>query len=197
VRRNQALWIAGALVVGVSLGVMVMILLGRSRPAAIYITPPPTSEYLSPTDPPSTVRVYISGEVRQPDVYELPAGAIIRDVVDAAGGFTEEAGRDLVNLAQPVSDGMHIHVPAEGSVVVPAVRSATGLPTGEVAGIVNINTASLEELDGLPGVGPDTAQKIINYRLENGPFLTIEDIINVSGIGPAKFEAMKAFISVD
>ncbi len=196
-RRNQALWIAGALVVGVSLGVMVMILLGRSRPAAIYITPPPTSEYLSPTDPPSTVRVYISGEVRQPDVYELPAGAIIRDVVDAAGGFTEEAGRDLVNLAQPVSDGMHIHVPAEGSVVVPAVRSATGLPTGEVAGIVNINTASLEELDGLPGVGPDTAQKIINYRLENGPFLTIEDIINVSGIGPAKFEAMKAFISVD
>lgn len=196
-RRNQALWIAGALVVGVSLGVMVMILLGRSRPAAIYITPPPTSEYLSPTDPPSTVRVYISGEVRQPDVYELPAGAIMRDVVDAAGGFTEEAGRDLVNLAQPVSDGMHIHVPAEGSVVVPAVRSATGLPTGEVAGIVNINTASLEELDGLPGVGPDTAQKIINYRLENGPFLTIEDIINVSGIGPAKFEAMKAFISVD
>lgn len=143
------------------------------------------------------MRVYISGEVAHPDVYELPSGAILSDAVNAAGGFSEEANRDLVNLALPLSDGMHVHVPNNSiESILPAVSGGIVPGSESAETTININAASLEELDRLPGIGPSTAQKIIDYRQENGPFASIEEVQNVSGIGPAKYEQIKDLITL-
>jgi competence protein ComEA len=143
------------------------------------------------------MRVYISGEVAHPDVYELPSGAILLDAVNAAGGFSVEANRDVVNLALPLSDGMHVHVPGNSEeAALPAVSGEVVPGIETISTIININTASLEELDLLPGIGPSIAQKIVDYRLENGPFASIEEVQNVSGIGPAKYEQIKDLITL-
>lgn len=143
------------------------------------------------------MRVYISGEVVHPDVYELPSGAILLDAVNAAGGLSEEANREIVNLALPLSDGMHVHVPGnaeEGAL--PPVSGGVVSSSDSPGTPININTASLEELDRLPGIGPSIAQKIIDFRQENGPFTAIEEVQNVSGIGPAKYEEIKDLITL-
>lgn len=143
------------------------------------------------------MRVYISGEVSHPDVYELPTGAILLDAVNAAGGFSEKANRDIVNLALPLSNGMHVHVPNNSiESLLPPVSGEiiTGSETSETT--ININTASLEELERLPGIGPSIAQKIIDYRQENGPFTSIDEIQDVSGIGPVKYEQIKDLITL-
>lgn len=143
------------------------------------------------------MRVYISGEVAHPDVYELLSGAILLDLVNAAGGFSEEANRNIVNLALPLSDGMHVHVPdntIESSL--PPVSSGSLPNNNPTNTTININTALLEELERLPGIGPSIAQKIIDYRQENGPFASIEEVQNVSGIGPAKYEQIKDLITL-
>jgi competence protein ComEA len=127
----------------------------------------------------------------------LPVGAILQDAVRAAGGFTEAADDERLNLALPLSDGMHVHVPnlIEEVVVEPAGNSSNPSPSATGA-IININTAGLAELELLPGIGPATAQKIIDYRQENGPFSTIEEVQNVSGIGPVKYELIFELITV-
>lgn len=143
------------------------------------------------------MRVYISGEVARPDVYELPSGAILLDAVNAAGGFSEEANREIVNLALPLSDGMHVHVPGNAEEGALPVVSGGIVPGSDSPGTpININTASLEELDRLPGIGPSIAQRIIDYRQENGSFTAIEEVQNVSGIGPAKYEEIKDLITL-
>ncbi len=120
-----------------------------------------------------------------------------------AGGFTAQADTAVVNLAFPLQDGMQLFVPALGEAA-PVTADLFTLPdtrSVEVSltaadGLVNLNTASLAELDALPGIGPSTAQKIIEYREANGRFATIEDIMNVSGIGQAKFDQIKTLITV-
>jgi competence protein ComEA len=139
-------------------------------------------------------------------VYELPPGSRIGDAIEAAGGWTSEANTAVVNLAQPLVDGMQIYVPSLAEVseaAVPVVSDPAPLTrSGEVidmtagGGLVNINTAGLEELDSLPGIGPSTAQKILDYREEYGRFNTIEELMNVSGIGEAKFGSVKELITV-
>ncbi|GAG64460.1 unnamed protein product [marine sediment metagenome] len=143
------------------------------------------------------MRVYISGEVKRPDVYELPVDAILQDAVRAAGGFTEAADEVRLNLALPLSNGMHVHVPnqTEEILVEPAGGESSPRPSATSA-IININTAGLTELELLPGIGPSTAQKIIDYRQENGPFSTIDEVQNVSGIGPVKYEQILELITV-
>ena len=132
----------------------------------------------------------------------LPPNSRVQDAIAAAGGITEDANVENLNLAAQLDDGSQVVVPAVSRAASPAdtgsAPASTEQPQGEsVAQIVNINTASQTELETLPGVGPVTAQKIIAYRQENGAFSTIEEIQKVSGIGPATFEKMKHLLSVE
>ena len=167
----------------------------RPKPAPIIIaTPLPTSSPTPvPTPTPAPLRVYVTGAVEKPDVYLLPAGSIVKDALLAAGGATAEADLARINLALQLSDQQQIYVPCEGEdsppVAPPSGSSSGGDPAA--AGRVNINTASLQELDTLPGVGPAIAQRIIDYRTEHGPFQTPEEITQVNGIGPSTFEELR------
>ncbi|MEA3459697.1 MAG: helix-hairpin-helix domain-containing protein, partial [Chloroflexota bacterium] len=135
------------------------------------------------------------GAVANPDVYTLPPESTIKDAVQAAGGPTEKADLNRINLAQRVHDEEHIYVPEVGEERLP-VTSQPSSP-GRVGGKVNINTATAEELETLPGIGPAFAQRIIEYRQEKGPFASIEDIEKVKGIGEATFEKLRDLITVD
>ena len=128
--------------------------------------------------------VYVSGAVATPGVYTLPKGSRVEAAVQAAGGLLPGAEANNINLAMLVTDGQQINVP--GIVDTSHVN----------AGRVNINTATVDELDALPGIGPSAAQNIVNYRLQNGPFQVIQEIQNVPGIGPATFAGIQDYISV-
>jgi competence protein ComEA len=165
----------------------------RWQPAApMIIEPPLPTATPPPTATLSPIQVYVSGAVAHPDVYMLPPDAIVRDALDAAGGTVEGADLNRVNLAQPLADGQQVYVPLTGQ---EATSEPTALPTLSAENPININTATLEDLDRLPGIGPALAQRIIDYRDAHGPFARIQDIQNVSGIGPAKFADIRDFIT--
>lgn len=141
------------------------------------------------------VAVHVSGAVANPGVYELPEGSRANDAIAAAGGASEDAVPDALNLARVLSDGEQIIVPTveEQERLEEAAESGQTLDAG---GKVNINTATVEQLDTLPGVGESTAQKIIADREENGPFSSPEDLKRVSGIGDKKYEDLADLITV-
>lgn len=181
--------VLAAVIVG---GAVLVQVLWKQPASDILPTPtlPPTR---GPTSTPGPIQVYVSGAVVAPDVYALDVNSIVKDAVLAAGGATEEADLERINLAQPLADGMHVHVPREGEETVPiqapAVRGGTVL--------VNINTAAAEELESLPGIGSVLAQSIIEYRSIHGPFLHVDDITQVSGIGAARLEQIRDLITVE
>jgi len=146
-----------------------------------------------PTEKP--VIVHITGAVPRPGVYALPQGARVQDAISAAGGFLAEAEKTQINLARLIEDGEKLDVPyIEGASPVIPTPGATVLAASTE--LININTASIAELDTLPGIGATTAQKIIDYREQNGPFINAEDIINVQGIGTVTYERIKDLITV-
>lgn len=204
--KRNVVWLLSAVVLTTALGMTLLRLLdGRAGPAPIVIEPPPPSATPGPTATVQPLRVYITGAILRPDVYSLPPGSIVRDLVELAGDFTAAAAIDAVNLAQPLADGMHVHVPAqeeapgEPPVISGPAPTANSLTGGSVAlpgALVNINTASIAELETLPGIGPALAQRIVDHRAQYGPFATVEAILDVSGIGPAKFEQIKDRITV-
>jgi competence protein ComEA len=152
--------------------------------------PDPTS---LPEPTPAPIRVHVSGAVRQPDVYELPAGCIVKDALEAAGGPADDADLDGINLAVELRDQQQVYVPRQGEAVPMAPAPVGG---GAVSGPVNINTATAAELETLPGIGPKTADAIVEYREANGSFETIEDIMDVPGIGEGTFEKIRGGITV-
>jgi competence protein ComEA len=163
------------------------ILIGLLAAAVIWLAAsPPRGEpiTLMPTPTPGLITVHVSGAVLTPGVYSLPAGSRVEDAVLAAGGFAPGAEEDGLNLAAEVADGQKVDVP--GIVSTSHVN----------AGRVNINTATADELDALPGIGPTTAQAIVDYRLEHGNFASIQEIQNVPGIGPATYDKIKDYITV-
>ena len=145
-----------------------------------------------------TVVVDVGGAVVEPGVVELDAGSRVADAIEAAGGLAADADCTTLNQAQLLQDGQKVYVPKEGEVeLAGASADSRGQDAGQTAtALVNINTATLDQLDALPGVGPATAQAIIDDREANGPFASTEDIMRVSGIGEKKFENLKDAICV-
>ena len=139
---------------------------------------------------PSMLVVHVDGSVANPGVYELEEGARVGEAVEAAGGLTKGADTTSINLAAPLVDGEKVHVPAEGEVAQPT----TGEGGEDV--LINLNTAGIEELDELPGVGESTARAIVEDREANGPFNTPEDLMRVSGIGEKKYAKLEGMICV-
>jgi len=176
-----------------AVGIVIFAVL-RPAPAApvIIVTLRPTSPATPVPTTPTTIRVYVSGAVKQPDVYSLPSDSIVRDAMIAAGGPADDADLDRINLAAPLSDGMQVHFPRKGE---PAAVPGGSNPA-PIGAPININTATLEQLDTLSGIGPAIAQRIIDYRAANGPFTSIEQIKDVKGIGDALFDKIKDNITV-
>ncbi len=171
------------------LGVLSLFVIRWRPPEPIVIEPP------APTSTPGPVQIYVSGAVLAPGVYELPVDSIAEVAIEAAGGAAPEADLNLVNLAQSLEDGEQIYVPVVGEVPSPAVISEAA--EVEAGGVVNINTADQAALETLPGIGPALAERIINYREENGNFESIEALKNVSGIGPATLSEIRNQITVE
>jgi competence protein ComEA len=153
---------------------------------------------------PAEVVVYVCGAVRRPGVYHLAPGARVADLLAAAGGAGAKAELQSVNLAARLADGQQVVVPARGAATAGTAAvggAATGTSGAGAAGTaapapLDLNTASAEELDALPGVGPATAQKIIDYRTANGGFKSVADLKNVPGIGDAKFATLQPLVTV-
>jgi competence protein ComEA len=146
----------------------------------------------------SPVSVHVAGAVERPGVYELEPGARVFMALDAAGGVTAEADANALNLAAVVVDGSRVYVPIVGETLPP--DSAAGASQGVVVpsgpgALVDVNRATADELDVLPGVGPATATAIVTERERNGPFLSVDDLERVPGIGPAKLDALRELVT--
>lgn len=183
-------------IVGIIVFAVIYVILKRPEPASpplvITLQPRPTAE--PPTATPATIDVYVSGAVNKPDVYALPLKANVKDAITAAGGATAEADLDRINLATELVDQMQVYVPRQGEAEPPSPPEGSAPDTTTAK--ININTASAEELDKLPGIGPSLAKAIIDHRTKNGPFKQIENINDVKGIGDALFEKIKDQITV-
>ncbi len=166
--------------------------------------PPATAALAPPAAPPTetaastAVVVDVVGAVRRPGLYRLEQGARIADAVSRAGGATPKADLALVNLAAPLADGEQVVVPKRGTAAFGAPTAAAGssgaggVPSG---GAVHLSTATLEQLDSLPGIGPVTAQKILDYRQKHGAFTSVDALDAVPGIGPARLDQLKDLVA--
>jgi competence protein ComEA len=146
--------------------------------------------------PPRELVVHVAGAVFRPGLYRLPDGSRVDDAIAEAGGARPKAALDLVNLASPVADGQQVLVPERGSG--PAAAAGGEAPPGAAAagGKVHLNSATLEQLDELPGVGPVTAQQILDYRTANGAFRSVDELDAVPGIGPARLEQLRPLVDL-
>ena len=153
----------------------------------------PTSAVDQETASTKEVTVHAAGAVNTPGVYRLAAGSRVADLLNAAGGATAEADLDQLNLAAPLADGERVLVPRRGeSVPASGASSAEPSPTAKI----DLNTASAEELDKLPGIGPATAEAIIRHRETHGRFRSVTDLLEVRGIGEAKLEQLRPLVKV-
>lgn len=155
-----------------------------------------TSEDLPLTE--NKIKIYITGEVVSPGVYELSENSRVEDAINVAGGLTEKAVLKNVNLAFVLEDATKIYIPNSSDdenleIISSEMQNNTSQNKNQK---ININKANAQDLENVPGIGPSTAEKIIIYRTENGKFSSIDDLKNVTGIGEKKFESIKDFISV-
>jgi len=138
------------------------------------------------------VVVHVAGAVRDPGVYRLPTGSRVTDAIERAGGATRNAGLDAVNLAAELGDGQQVILPARGGAAGGAAASSATAASGAPSGPISLGSATVEQLDTIEGIGPVTAQNIIDFRTENGGISSVEDLDQISGIGPATMEALRS-----
>ena len=172
-------------------GGAVLLLASQPAPVAITINPPVPTATPEPSATPGPIMVYVTGAVGQPEsMIELPAGSRAQDAIDTAGGANDNADLARVNLAQILRDGDQVHVPEIGA------DSEVALPTpGDTR--IAINTATVEELQTLPRIGPSLAQRIIDHREAFGPFADLEALDEVSGIGPVLLDGIRDLVVFD
>lgn len=173
----------------------------EKKPSGAVAGPAPFSAVESPGNESESVEtqdhwiIYITGAVMRPGVYDLPAGTRVYQAVDQAGGLTSEADPESFNMALPLADGVHVHVPRKGESSTPETHSpGSSQNPGTVT--IDINRADAAALESLPGIGPKIAQEIIRCREERGRFTNVEDLLSVKGIGPAKFSAIRDLVKV-
>jgi len=186
------------------LEILIGIFIGLIISGLLYLTVrAPTGEQVellaTPTAQP--IFVYLTGAVKRPGVYMVPRESHLVEAVQLAGGFTDTAILDQINLADTLVDGSQVVIPGAEGIPTPQLTiGGDGLlmtatpPAGEP---VNINTADVELLQELPGIGPTTAQAIIDYRTENGPFTRIDDLLKVPGIGPSVMDEIRSMVIVE
>ncbi len=164
----------------------------RSQHEAAAIAPPATSATAPSTGSatPPMVAVHVAGAVAKPGLYEFAEGMRVADAIEAAGGPLPKADLDAINLAELLTDRLKIEVPVRGRAVA-AMPSPSALP-----GIVNLNTADQAALEAIPGIGPVTATAILQHRTEVGTYSSIEQLLDVTGIGPATLEALRPYVTV-
>ncbi|HET7720468.1 MAG TPA: helix-hairpin-helix domain-containing protein [Acidimicrobiales bacterium] len=175
--------------------------LPRAEPGSAPVDGAPAPGVSVPATPPVTVTVHVAGQVAHPGVYAVPAGGRVADAVIAAGGTASEADVEQLNLAARLSDGERIYVPRKGEappavVAAPAPAGSGTKAGGAPAGPVDLNTATAEQLEALPGVGPATSKAILAYRASHGRFRSVTELLEVPGIGPTKLEALRPLVKV-
>jgi competence protein ComEA len=196
VSRGRALAYLAALLVVLAVGGEVLLGADPSPRGGAGLDSPgaSSSAFTAEPTPPERLVVDVVGAVRRPGLYELPGGSRVDDAIRKAGGPKPKAALEQINLAAPVADGAQIVVP---------VRAPPGSPTAEPppgataqATPIHLNIATVEELDALPGVGPVTAQRILDYRQEHGAFRSVDELDAVPGIGPARLDQLRELVQL-
>ncbi|WP_296197074.1 ComEA family DNA-binding protein [uncultured Microbacterium sp.] len=189
------LGVAAAIVLVIT-GLVVAVVWGMLRPGAA----PYESVTASPVAASDVLYVHVGGAVRAPGLYELPAGARVVDAVAAALGFTDDAAREGINLARPLTDGEQLLVPsttaATGEGGAPGVAGGSGAAAGSASGLLNLNTATQAQLEELPRIGPALAKRIVEWREQHGRFTSVDDLGGVSGIGEKMLETLRPLVTV-
>lgn len=191
ISRAQALACAAGLLVVLTIAGRAALGPGEARPSgntqsiALDVAEAPSRELV----------VHVAGAVLRPGLYRLPDGSRVDDAIAEAGGAKPRAALELVNLAAPVADGQQVLVPLRGSDQASAAGGAVS-GAGAAGGMVHLNSATLEQLDQLPGVGPVTAQQILDYRAANGAFRSVDELDAVPGIGPARLEQLRPLVDL-
>lgn len=179
------------IVIGLLTAGVILLVSSQPRGNPINLLPPPTS-------PP--IQVHITGEIKHPGVYQLPVNSRVQDAIREAGGLTKDAEEQGINLAAILQDGQQIRIPCKiyplNQNPNPSNSNNSGRSSIEIPYQININTATADLLETLPGIGPVIASEIINFRQAEGEFNTIEEIQKVHGIGPIIFEGIKDLITV-
>jgi competence protein ComEA len=190
--RRKLLVAAGCLALLLFLGSKLL-----ARPESTAGLAPPAAPPAETTAAAAVVVVDVVGAVRRPGLYRLDQGSRIADAVTHAGGATPKADLALLNLAAPLADGEQVVVPRRGVAGPSAAAPGTTGTAGGVAstGPVHLSTATLEQLDSLPGIGPVTAQKILDYRQKHGAFTSVDELDAVPGIGPARLDQLKDLVA--
>lgn len=189
-RRRLLLAAAGSLALILLAGRFV---LGAGTTTVAPLPPPPAQGAGVTGLPAARVVVDVVGAVRRPGLYRLEQGTRIADAVARAGGATEKADLSMVNLAAPLADGEQVVVPKRGAAG--AATGAAGAGAAPTTGPVHLSTATLEQLDSLPGIGPVTAQKILDYRAKHGAFTSVDELDAVPGIGPSRMDQLQDLVA--
>lgn len=183
------------IVIGVLIGLLTagLIILSVRQPVGEPIV-------LLGTPTPEPILVYVRGAVKNPGVYKLPRGSRLSDAVLVAGGFLPSAKIEELNLAEKLVDSQDYTIEGDGVAPTPQLNIGdSGLlltPTPNRAAKLNINTASAEELDNLPGIGPTTAKNIVQYRTDNGLFTKLEELLKIPGFGPSTLNQIRDLVKI-